>query len=123
MKEQFDKLVSGVLVETGTRTETPIGTYYNYREVNTYGELQKSPFGDWKEFLITNGFTLHHQKANEMQDIFLTPDLLLCKVTCVREYINVMFFQSAAELHDNRDKTTKFLNNIYKRNKGDNYNG
>lgn len=115
MKEQFDKLVSGVLVETGTRTETPIGTYYNYREVNTYGEPQKSQFGDWKEFLISNGFTLHHEKPNDMQDLFLTSDLLLSKVTCVQGYINVMFFQSVADLNDNRDKTIQFMNKIYRK--------
>lgn len=112
MKNQFDKLVSGVLAETGTRTEIPVGTYYNY-QCNAYGQPQKSLFGDWKDFLITNGFILHHQKPNKMQDILLTSDLLLCKVTCVRGYINVMFFRSMEELHDNRNKTIAFINRIY----------
>lgn len=113
MKDQFNKLVSGVLVETGTHTETPIGTYHNYQKVNTYGQPQKSLFDDWKDFLIKNGFTLHSESENDMQDIFITSELLLCKVTCIRNYINVMFFPSVEELHDNRDKTIEFLSNIY----------
>lgn len=113
MKELFDKLVSGVLVETGTRTEVSIGIYYNYQEVNAYGQPQKSLFGDWKDYLISNGFTLHHESANEMKDIFITSEALLCKVTCVRGYINVMFFPSLEEMQDNRDKTIEFLSNIY----------
>lgn len=109
MKQQFNQLVSCLLSETDTHTECSIGTYIHYVP------SQLSLFDDWKTFLSAHGFTLHHERENQMQDIFLTSDSLLCKVTCVSRYINVMFFDSLKEMEENRRKTIAFINKIYNR--------
>lgn len=107
-QEQFNALCAGVLQQTEETTDCGTwGLAYHY------GVCEKSLPTGWKDFLMQHGFTLHHERNNKMQDIFLTSDSLLCKVTCVRGYINVMFIDSPEALNELRAKTMELLNRIY----------
>lgn len=111
MKKVFNQLVAGVLSETDTCTTGASGMFIHY--VQALPGEQLSLFDDWITQLISNGFVLRHEKKSKMQDIFLTSEELLCKVTSVHGYINVMFFDSITKLHEDTQKTLALINQIY----------
>lgn len=114
MKHLFNQSIFGVLSETAVRTPCPGDEYVHY-EVNVpYGLTEKSLLFGWKDELTTLGFVLHHEDETPMQNTFLTSERFLCKVTCVRGYINVQFFSSIEAMQENRRKTMIFINQCIK---------
>ena len=95
----FNALVDGIMWQTNVTTATPSNVWHHYEACTS----------QWVEAMQSIGFTLRHRKANQMQDILLTSDTHLCKVTCVSGHINVMFFASAAQLNNNIDRTLQWL--------------
>ena len=95
----FNDQVADIMCQTNVTTATPSNVWHHYQAHTS----------QWVEALQSIGFTLHHRKANQMQDILLTSDTHLCKVTCVSGHINVMFFASHTQLNNNIDRTLQWL--------------
>lgn len=114
MKHLFNQSLFGVLSETAVRTPCPGGEYIHY-EVNVpYGLTEKSLIFGWRDELTTLGGEIHYEDETLMQNFFLTSDRFLCKVTCVRGYVNVQFFSSIEAMQENRRQTMTFINQSIK---------
>lgn len=103
---RFDKAFAGVMRPTIQYTTFPGGEYQHYVTRLPYSVSDMYNFLSWVDEMEQRGFTVHHCcRRGSVDEVFMTSEKYVSKVTCVNGHINVQFFADIESMNKNREKT------------------